>query len=49
MPQESAPEKQAVVQRILGLGDSDADNLRSIVDSGGFKLVGDEAEEASIF
>ncbi|KAL4860244.1 hypothetical protein ACK3TF_000429 [Chlorella vulgaris] len=36
---ESAPEKQAVVQRILGLGDSDADNLRSIVDSGGFKLV----------
>ena len=42
--QESAPEKQAVVQKILGLSEAEAASLRSIVQSGGFKM-GQQAEE----
>jgi hypothetical protein len=42
--QEGAEEKQAVVQKILGLSESEAANLRSIVQSGGFKM-GQQAEE----
>ncbi|EFN52285.1 hypothetical protein CHLNCDRAFT_139027 [Chlorella variabilis] len=46
---EPSPEKQAVVQKILGLGDGEADALRSIVEAGGFKVAAEEAEEAAFF
>ena len=42
--QESAAEKQEVVGKILGLSESEAANLRSIVQAGGFKM-GQQAEE----
>lgn len=48
-PQEADSEKQAVVQRILGLGDAEAENLRRIVAEGGFKVAAEEAEEAAFF
>ncbi len=38
-----------MVQRILGLGDSEAENLRRIVAEGGFKVAAEEAEEAAFF
>ncbi|KAL4434488.1 hypothetical protein ABPG75_000929 [Micractinium tetrahymenae] len=41
--------KQAVVQRILGLGDAEAEGLRRIVAEGGFKVAAEEAEEAAFF
>jgi hypothetical protein len=47
--QESAPEKQAVVQKLLGLSEEEAENLRAVVAAGGFKIAAEEAEEAAFF
>ncbi|PSC73353.1 chloroplastic isoform X2 [Micractinium conductrix] len=46
---EKAPEKQAVVQRILGLSDSQAEGLRQMVEEGGWKVATEEQEEAASF
>ncbi|KAK9839292.1 hypothetical protein WJX81_005958 [Elliptochloris bilobata] len=46
---EHSHEKQAAMQHLLGLPDSDANALKDLVASGSFKLEQDAEEEASFF
>ena len=46
--QEGGEAKRESVQKVLGLSDSEAENLRALVANGGFKL-GQEAEEEAAF
>ena len=48
--QESDNAKRRGVQQLLGLSDSDAESLLSIVDGGQFKMGGEvEEEEGALF
>ena len=46
---EHAPDKQAAMQRLLGLPEADAAALKDLVASGSFKLEQEAEEEASFF
>ncbi len=46
---EHNADKQTAMQHVLGLSDSDASDLKSLVDSGSFKLEQEADEEASFF
>jgi hypothetical protein len=47
--QESDNAKRRGVQQLLGLSDSDAESLLSIVDGGQFKMGGEVEEEEGAF
>ena len=46
---EHNADKQTAMQHVLGLSDSDASDLKSLVASGSFKLEQEADEEASFF